>query len=110
MTFFHEQLALGVVVHFQELFELRGCKPSDGAQRSGESQSAGCLGDAMIAAVGVGIYKDFEEAAEHMVRVDKEYLPNMEAHEQYKFYMDRYMEVWPQMKEIVHKTVDHNAN
>ena len=75
-----------------------------------ESQSAGCLGDAMIAAVGVGIYKDFEEASEHMVRVDKEYLPNMEAHEQYKFYMDRYMEVWPQMKEIVHKTVDHNAN
>ena len=73
-----------------------------------ESQSAGCLGDCIIAAVGVGIYKDFEEAANNMVRIDKEYLPDMEAHEQYKFYMDRYMEVWPQMADIVHKTVEHN--
>ena len=32
----------------------------------------------------------------------------MEAHKEYQFYMDRYMETWPQMKEIVHKTVDHN--
>ena len=41
-------------------------------------------------------------------RVDKEYIPNMEAHKEYQFYMDRYMETWPQMREIVHKTVDHN--
>ena len=32
----------------------------------------------------------------------------MEAHKEYQFYMERYMETWPQMKEIVHKTVDHN--
>ena len=73
-----------------------------------ESHSAGCLGDCIIAAVGVGIYPNFWEAADSMIRVDKEYIPNMEAHKEYQFYMDRYMETWPQMREIVHKTVDHN--
>ena len=34
------------------------------------------LGCAMVAAVGVGIYQDFEEAAEHMVKVTKRYEPN----------------------------------
>ena len=53
-----------------------------------ESQSAGCLGDCIIAAVGVGIYPNFWEAADSMIRVDKEYIPNMEAHKEYQFYMD----------------------
>ena len=73
-----------------------------------ENQSAGCLGSCIIAAVGVGIYPSFEVAAENMVRIDKEYHPNMEAHKEYSFYMDRYMETWPQMRDIVHKTVEHN--
>ena len=47
--------------------------------------------------------------ADTMVQVDKTYRPNMEKHEEYKFYMERYMETWPAMREIVHKTVDHNA-
>jgi sugar (pentulose or hexulose) kinase len=73
-----------------------------------ENQSAGCLGSCIIAAVGVGIYPSFEVAAEDMVRIDKEYHPNMEAHKEYSFYMDRYMETWPQMRDIVHKTEEHN--
>ena len=73
-----------------------------------ENQSAGCLGDCIIAAVGVGIYPSFEEASDSMIRVDKEFDPNPEAHKEYQFYMDRYMETWPQMRDIVHKTVDHN--
>ncbi len=74
-----------------------------------ENQSAGCLGDAIIAAVGAGIYKDFAEAADSMVRVDKEYQPNMEAHKEYAFYLDQYMNAWPAMREIIHNLVDHNA-
>lgn len=74
-----------------------------------ENQSAGCLGDAIIASVGAGIFKDFEEAAEKLVRVDKTFTPNMENHEKYKFYMDLYMKAWPQMREIVHSAVEHNS-
>ncbi|MEE1229019.1 MAG: FGGY-family carbohydrate kinase [Lachnospiraceae bacterium] len=73
-----------------------------------ENQSAGCLGDAIIAAVGAGVYKDFGEAADSMVRFDKEYHPDMKKHEEYQFYMDRYMEIWPSLRETVHKLVDHN--
>ena len=74
-----------------------------------ENQSAGCLGDAIIASVGAGLFKDFEEAADTLVRVDKTFTPNMENHEKYKFYMDLYMKTWPQMREIVHSAVEHNS-
>lgn len=72
-----------------------------------ESQSAGCLGDAIIASVGVGVFGNFQEAADAMVRRDKTYTPDTQAHEEYKFYMDRYIETWPAMRDIVHKTVKH---
>ncbi|MCI5596030.1 MAG: FGGY family carbohydrate kinase [Lachnospiraceae bacterium] len=75
-----------------------------------ESQSAGCLGNSMIVAVGCGVYKDLQEAAEKMVKIDKTFLPNMENHEKYKFYMDCYMETWPQMRDLVHKAVKHVNN
>lgn len=41
-----------------------------------EYEEATVLGSAMIAAVGAGIYKDYDEAAENMVRVKKRYLPD----------------------------------
>ena len=72
-----------------------------------ESQSAGCLGNCMIGAVGTGIYKDLTEAAQKMVKIDKSYTPDMEAHEKYSFYMDRYIDTWPLMRDLVHKTVAH---
>lgn len=75
-----------------------------------ENQSAGCLGDAIIAAVGAGLYPTYPEAAAAMVRIDKEFQPNMENHDKYKFYMDRYIETWPAMRDIVHATVDHNSS
>ena len=74
-----------------------------------ESQSAGCLGDALIAATGHGLYASFKEASDNMVRIDKKYEPDMEAHEKYRFYMERYMETWPNMRDTVHKIVEHNS-
>lgn len=72
-----------------------------------ESQSAGCLGDSMIVAVGCGIYKDLQEAAENMVVIDKKYEPNMENHEKYQFFLESYIETWPLMKDLVHRMVKH---
>ncbi|MBR0091930.1 MAG: sugar kinase, partial [Lachnospiraceae bacterium] len=74
-----------------------------------ENQSAGCLGDCIIAGVGAGLFEDLEDAAAKMVRIDKTFTPDPKAHEEYQFYMERYMETWPQMREIVHKTVEHNS-
>jgi hypothetical protein len=35
--------------------------------------------------------------------------PDPGPHEEYKFYVDRYMEAYPQMKELMHKTERHVA-
>ncbi len=68
------------------------------------------LGAAMLAAVGAGIYPDIQTAAEHMVHTERTIEPNSEAHEAYQFYVDRYVETYPQMKELMHKTVKHEAS
>jgi xylulokinase len=48
-----------------------------------ECEEATSLGSAIVAAVGVGIYKDFSEAAENMVQVKKHYEPDAAVVEQY---------------------------
>ena len=35
--------------------------------------------------------------------------PDPGRHEEYRFYVDRYMEAYPQMKELMHKTERHVA-
>ena len=67
------------------------------------------LGSAMLAAVGAEIYPDIQTAAEHMVHTADTIEPDPERHEEYKFYVDRYLETYPQMKELMHKTERHVA-
>jgi FGGY-family pentulose kinase len=65
------------------------------------------LGSAMLAAVGAGIYPDVQTAAENMVHTADTIEPNLERHEEYQFYVDRYLEGYSQMKELMHKTERH---
>ena len=67
------------------------------------------LGSAMLAAVGAGVYPDIQTAAQNMVHTERTLEPNQEAHEVYKFYVDRYIETYPLMKDLMHKTVRHVA-
>ncbi len=68
------------------------------------------LGAAMLAAVGAGIYADVQEAAENMVHAEDTIEPNGEAHEEYKFYMDKYTETYLQMREPMHKMSRHEVS
>jgi sugar (pentulose or hexulose) kinase len=68
------------------------------------------LGSAMLAAVGAGIYPDIQTAAENMVHTERTIEPNPEAHEAYQFYLDRYVETYPRMRELMHQTVRHEAS
>ena len=68
------------------------------------------LGSAMLAAIGADIYPDVQTAAEHMVHTERTIEPNPEAHEAYQFYLDRYIETYPAMKELMHKTTRHEAS
>lgn len=67
------------------------------------------LGAAMLAGVGAGIYPDVQAASANMVHTERSIEPNPEAHEAYKFYMERYMETYPKMRDLMHKMSRHEA-
>jgi FGGY-family pentulose kinase len=68
------------------------------------------LGSAMLAAVGAGIYPDLKAAADKMVHTERTIEPNQERHEQYQFYVDRYIEMYPKVKDEMHALVKHEAS
>lgn len=52
-----------------------------------ETTEAGCLGAAMLAATGTGMFRDVFEAVDAMTRVKKVYVPNKE---HYNLYQEKY--------------------
>ena len=68
------------------------------------------LGSAMLAAVGAGIYPDVHTAAENMVHTERTIEPDQSRHDEYQFYVDRYVETYPKMRESIHQTVRHVAS
>jgi sugar (pentulose or hexulose) kinase len=70
---------------------------------------APALGSAILASVGAEIYPDIQEAASNMVHTERTIEPDQSKHEEYKFYVDKYVETYPRMKELMHETVQHVA-
>lgn len=67
------------------------------------SDTATTLGAVILAGVGVGLYRDFEEAVELTVKVRRNHTPNLENHkiycENYKTYLELYKNLKNTMKE-----------
>ncbi len=74
-----------------------------------EEPNAPLLGDAMLAFYGAGVYSSIEEAASAMVRVRKSIEPNLENTRQYTYYVDRYLETYPRLKDLMHDMVRHET-
>ena len=72
--------------------------------REGEGPA---LGSAMLAAVGAGIYPDLQTAAEKMVHTERTVEPDAARHAEYEFYVDKYIETYERMKDLMHDTVRH---
>lgn len=70
---------------------------------------AAVLGSAMLASVGAGVYPDVQTAAQNMVHTERTIEPDEERHEAYGFYVDKYVETYPRMKDLMHETVRHAA-
>jgi FGGY-family pentulose kinase len=70
---------------------------------------APALGSAILASVGAGVYPDIKEAAKNMVHTERTIEPDQSKHEEYKFYVDKYVETYPQMQDLMHETVRHVA-
>ncbi len=67
------------------------------------------LGTCILAAVGSGQYANIQEAAANMVHETERIEPNPETHEEYQFYLQKYMESYPAMQDLTHQLVDHVA-
>ena len=68
------------------------------------------LGSAILGAVGAGLYLDIQTAAKNMVHVESQIQPDLATHEAYKFYVDKYIETYPRMKELMHEVSHHVAD
>jgi FGGY-family pentulose kinase len=67
------------------------------------------LGSAILGAVGAGLYPDIPTAVAHMVHTERTLEPDPGRHEEYKFYVDRYIETYERMKEPMHRMTRHVA-
>jgi FGGY-family pentulose kinase len=67
------------------------------------------LGAAMVAAVGAGIHADLPAAAKAMVHTERTIEPDPARHEEYRFWVDRYQDLYRATKETTHRVVRHVA-
>lgn len=71
-------------------------------------QDAPLLGDAVVALTGLGLYKDFDCAAQSMVAFSRKFEPNLANHKQYDFYYDLYKKTYQSMRTLMHQNVEYN--
>lgn len=70
---------------------------------------AAALGAAVLGAVGAGVYPDIPSGAGAMVREAGRVLPNPETHERYRFFVEKYIETYPRLKDLMHEMARHVA-
>jgi sugar (pentulose or hexulose) kinase len=68
-----------------------------------EVADAPLLGDAILAATGLGIYRSLQEAAQAMVRVAGTYIPQAGNHEAYQAYFEQYKATYGQLRGLMHE-------
>jgi len=68
----------------------------------GQDVEASLLGSAIVAAVGAGLYPDFDRATAQMISISGSYEPNQEQHQRYQFYVEQYQATYPQLKTLMH--------
>jgi FGGY-family pentulose kinase len=70
---------------------------------------AAVLGSAILAAVGAGVYPSIQEAAHQMVHSSYRIEPDQQRHQEYQFYVEKYIATYHQMQDLMHDTVRHVA-
>jgi xylulokinase len=61
-----------------------------------------CYGDALLAALGSGVFSGFEEL-EQVLSPGRVFMPNSLTHKQYKPYRQIFDQLYPQTKELMHR-------
>jgi ribulose kinase len=68
---------------------------------------AAVLGSAILAAVGAGVYPNVQDAAHHMVHTSHSIEPNAQRHQEYQFYVEKYIAAYPLMSDMMHELARH---
>jgi len=66
-------------------------------------RETGCLGGAILAGVGAGVYDSISQAVSQLVREVTVYQPNADSKQQYDHWFNLYKQLWPQIQSIVHQ-------
>jgi len=74
-----------------------------------EVGDAVALGSCILAAVGGSQYESIPDAARNMVREKERIEPRAEVHEEYQFYVEKYMQTYPRLQDLSHEMADHTA-
>ena len=62
------------------------------------SDTASTLGAAILAGIGCGVFKDYDEAVKNTIEIKRVYEPDMKKHEIYKRHMEIYLELYEDLK------------
>ncbi len=71
---------------------------------------AAVLGSAILASVGAGVYSNIQEAARHMVSTSYQIQPDQQRHQEYQFYVEKYIATYHQMRDLMHDTTRHEVD
>ena len=63
------------------------------------SDHAAALGSAMLAGIGIGVYKDFESAVSQTVRIRRVHVPSEENHKIYEGYYKLYLDLYRALRQ-----------
>jgi ribulose kinase len=72
-----------------------------------EVADAAVLGSAILAAVGAGVYPNMQDAAHHMVHTSHSIEPDAQRHQEYQFYVEKYIAAYPLMSDMMHELARH---
>jgi autoinducer 2 (AI-2) kinase len=64
-------------------------------------KEATSLGGAFCAGIGAGVYDNFSEVTSQLVRFEKEYIPNMDNHTQYKELKQRWQTIYDNQLKLI---------
>ncbi len=67
---------------------------------------AGPLGAAILAGVGSGLYASYEEAVNRVVRIQRRFEPDQKRHSHYQARLARYRELYPLLRDYLHRLHD----
>lgn len=69
--------------------------------RAPRADTATTLGAALLAGVGTGIYSDFDQAVQKTIRIEKEYIPNLEKAQVYDRFFEIYLRLYEANKDVM---------